>query len=55
MLIWQNLGTCLYIFYWKIDDKKVYEIIKKDVSDLNEFIKEVKDYVNKQGRNKEEN
>ncbi|WP_456471985.1 type VII toxin-antitoxin system HepT family RNase toxin [Methanocaldococcus sp.] len=39
--------------YWKIDDKKVYEIMKKDVSDLNEFIKEVKDYVSKQRGDKE--
>ena len=31
--------------YWKIDDKKVYEIMKKDISDLKEFIKEVKNYV----------
>jgi len=33
--------------YWKIDDKKVYEIMKKDISDLEEFIEEVKKYVGK--------
>ena len=33
--------------YWKVDDKKVYEIMKKDISDLEVFIKEVKKYVGK--------
>jgi len=33
--------------YWKVDDKKVYEIMKKDISDLEEFIEEVKKYVGK--------
>jgi len=28
--------------YWKIDDKKVYDIMQKDISDLEEFIKDVK-------------
>jgi len=33
--------------YWKVDDKKVYEIMKKDISDLEVFIEEVKKYVGK--------
>ncbi|WP_202318641.1 type VII toxin-antitoxin system HepT family RNase toxin [Archaeoglobus neptunius] len=39
--------------YWKIDDEKIYEIMKKDVSDLEEFIKEVMDYAGKQRGDKE--
>jgi len=39
--------------YWKIDDEKAYEIMKKDISDLEEFVKEVKNYVSKQGESKE--
>ena len=39
--------------YWKIDDKKVYEIMEKNILDLEGFIREVKEYVSKQGRNKE--
>jgi len=31
--------------YWKIDDKKVYEILQKDISDLREFLEEVINYV----------
>ncbi|AGK60563.1 hypothetical protein Asulf_00542 [Archaeoglobus sulfaticallidus PM70-1] len=33
--------------YWKVDDRKVYEIMRKDISDLEEFIEEVKKYVSK--------
>ena len=33
--------------YWKVNDKKVYEIMKKDISDLEVFIEEVKKYVGK--------
>ena len=31
--------------YWKIDDRKVYEIIGKDLSDLDRFIDEVRAYL----------
>lgn len=31
--------------YWKIDDRKVYEIIGKDLLDLDKFINEVKIYL----------
>jgi len=37
-----------------LDDRKVYEIMEKDILDLEEFIREVKEYVGKQGGNKEE-
>jgi uncharacterized protein YutE (UPF0331/DUF86 family) len=36
--------------YWKIDDRKVYEIMRKDILDLEKFIKEMKGYVDKQRR-----
>lgn len=38
--------------YWKIDDKKVYEIIRKNILDLEDFIKEVRSYVER--KNKDE-
>ncbi|AIY89254.1 type VII toxin-antitoxin system HepT family RNase toxin [Geoglobus acetivorans] len=31
--------------YWKIDDRKVYDIIGKDLSDLDRFIDEVRAYL----------
>ncbi|MBE8540171.1 DUF86 domain-containing protein [Geoglobus acetivorans] len=31
--------------YWKIDDRKVYEIIGRDLSDLDRFIDEVRAYL----------
>jgi|Deesub1362A_J573_1020465.scaffolds.fasta_scaffold00088_116 uncharacterized protein YutE (UPF0331/DUF86 family) len=33
--------------YWKIGGEKVYEMMKKDVSDLEKFIEEVKNYVDR--------
>lgn len=33
--------------YWKIDDKKVYEIMKKNILDLEEFVEEVRNYVSR--------
>lgn len=33
--------------YWQVDDTKVYEIIQKDLADLEEYQKEIASYVQK--------
>lgn len=33
--------------YWRIDDEKVFEIIQEDISDLEEFIRAVVEYLDK--------
>ena len=27
--------------YWKVDDRKVYQILKKDIPDIREYIKKI--------------
>ncbi len=35
--------------YWRIDDERVFQMIKEDISDLSEFIEEVMRYLEKEG------
>jgi len=45
LAVMARFRNILVHIYWKIDDEKVYEIIKKDVSDLERFIEEVRNHV----------
>lgn len=33
--------------YWEVDNKRVYEIIKKDIGDIEDFLKKIGRYLQK--------
>jgi uncharacterized protein YutE (UPF0331/DUF86 family) len=31
--------------YWKVDDKKVFQMLKTDIQDIKKYIKEIKELI----------